>query len=82
MMGVNVEMLERKCVVHRERLIRLSEVLLRTGLGRSTLYASMDAGTFPRNVQLSADGRARGWVESEIDEWVASRISASRKADA
>ncbi|WP_029623535.1 helix-turn-helix transcriptional regulator [Sphingomonas sp. PAMC 26617] len=51
-----------------DRIIRLKEVLLRTGLTRSTLYRKMQNGTFPRNVQIST--RCAGWRQSAIDAWM------------
>lgn len=53
--------------------LRLPEVLRRTGLGRSTLYSLIAAGEFPSSVLLS--GRSVGFVESEVDAWVLSRIA-------
>jgi prophage regulatory protein len=47
------------------------EVLRKTGLSRSRLYAD---GNFPRRVQLGARGVA--WVEAEVDEWIQARIEA------
>lgn len=58
--------------LHSERLIRLPEVKLRTGLARSTIYLYMSLGTFPKNRKLGM--RGVGWVESEIVAWVMSRI--------
>lgn len=58
------------------RLLRLPEVLARTGLSRSTIYVRLDQGRFPRPVSLGA--RAVGWIESEVDEWIRDRIAASR----
>jgi len=40
----------------------------RTGLGRSTLYARAQAGTFPRPAPLSR--ALPGWVESEVQAWI------------
>ncbi|QYU70453.1 AlpA family phage regulatory protein [Leptolyngbya sp. 15MV] len=51
-----------------DRILRLNAVLDRTGLSRSTLYRKMQAGTFPRNIQLSA--RCAGWRESAIKAWM------------
>lgn len=59
------------------RIIRLKAVKARCGLSRSTLYNRMAAGEFPCSVALGP--RSVGWVESEIDAWIAARISASRK---
>jgi len=36
----------------------------------------MAAGTFPKNIKLGP--RAVGWLETEIDDWLQSRIQASR----
>ena len=58
------------------RFLRLPEVLARTGLSRSTIYVRLDEGRFPRPVSLG--GRAVGWIESEVDEWIRQRIAESR----
>ena len=58
------------------RFLRLPEVLARTGLSRSTIYVRLEQGRFPRPVSLG--GRAVGWIESEVDEWIRQRIEASR----
>lgn len=59
-----------------QRICRLSEVIARTGLPRSTIYELMHNGDFPSQVQLAR--RSVGWVESEIEDWIDSRIDASR----
>lgn len=58
-------------------IIRRPQVEARTGLSRSTIYSRIKAGTFPAPVSLGE--KAVGWVESEIDAWIAARIQ-SRKA--
>ena len=58
------------------RFLRLPEVLARTGLSRSTIYVRLDQGRFPKPVSLG--GRAVGWIEAEVDEWIRERIAASR----
>jgi len=56
------------------RFLRLKEVMSLTGLGRSTIYKFMaDETDFPKSVPLG--GRAVAWVESEIEEWMESRLS-------
>lgn len=60
------------------RFLRLPEVVARTGLSRSTIYVRLDQGRFPRPVSLG--GRAVGWIESEVDEWMRNRIAESRNA--
>jgi prophage regulatory protein len=60
------------------RFLRLPEVMRRTGYGRSSIYAKMTRGEMPKSVKLGS--KAIGFIESEIDEWIASRIS--RRAEA
>ncbi|MEW4468452.1 AlpA family transcriptional regulator [Parasphingorhabdus sp. JC815] len=55
------------------RLIRLTEVQKRVGLGRSTIYRWMSDNRFPKPYQLG--GHAVAWLEQEIDEWIAQRIA-------
>lgn len=50
-------------------ILRLPEVVRRTGLGRDTVYRLARNGAFPKPLKLSE--RASGWIESEIDQWVA-----------
>ena len=61
-------------------ILRLPAVKARTGLSRSTIYLRVAEGTFPKSVSLG--GRAVGWVEDEIQSWLAERIAASRKTAA
>ena len=60
-------------------ILRLPVVLARTGLSRSTIYLRIAEGTFPKPVNLG--GRAVGWLESEVQDWLQRRIDASSKAD-
>ena len=57
-------------------ILRRPQVEARTGLSRSTIYARIQDGTFPRSILLGA--RAVGWLEHEIDGWLDQRIKASR----
>ena len=57
-----------------QKLIRLSEVQERTGLSRSKLYAMQANGEFPKGVKLSDGGSAVSWIESEVNDWIWSRI--------
>ncbi len=54
------------------QVIRLPKVLQMTGLCRSTIYQLEAEEKFPRRVQLAP--RAVGWVEHEIQGWLAKRI--------
>lgn len=60
-------------------ILRRRQVEKRVGLTRSPLYARIRAGTFPKPVRLG-NSRAVGWIESEIDEWLAEQVQKSREA--
>ena len=51
-----------------ERILRIAQVLDRTGLSRSTLYRMIKAGHFPRQIQIAP--RCCGWRESDITRWL------------
>ena len=59
-----------------QSILRLPAVKNRTGLSRSTIYFRISQGMFPKPVNLG--GRAVGWLDSEIQEWVERQIAASR----
>ncbi len=53
------------------RMLRRPEVETRTGLSRSTIYAMISEGTFPKPIRLGK--RAVGWPETCIQEWIEDR---------
>ncbi len=57
-----------------EKHLRRRAVEDATGLSRSTIYDLMAKGEFPRPVKLT--GKAVGWPESAISEWLAQRQAA------
>jgi prophage regulatory protein len=61
-------------------ILRLPEVKRSTGLSRSTIYLRIAEGRFPKPVSLG--GRAVGWLEAEVQDWLTRRIEASRKVSA
>jgi prophage regulatory protein len=60
-------------------ILRLPQVKSRTGLSRSSIYLRMANGEFPESISLG--GRAVGWLEHDVDEWIVTRIEASRIND-
>lgn len=56
----------------RHKLLRLKDVLCRTGLSRSGVYRLMAENLFPRQVELGE--RSRAWVEQEVNDWISNRI--------
>lgn len=56
------------------RVLRIKDVVQRTGLSRSTVYVLMkNDPAFPKKVSLSA--RTTGVIESQLDAWIASRAA-------
>ena len=55
-------------------ILRRKQVEARTGLSRSTIYARINAGTFPAPVSLGP--RAVGWIEGDVQRWISERIEA------
>jgi prophage regulatory protein len=58
-------------------VLRLPELSKRVGLCRSSIYSLIRQGSFPRPIPLSA--RAVGWIESEIEQWLAERAAKRAK---
>jgi prophage regulatory protein len=63
-------------------ILRRKHVEVRCRLSRSGIYGKMNPKcpsydpTFPKPISIGA--RAVGWIESEISEWLASRVELSR----
>src|ERR1041384_3744641 len=49
-------------------ILRLPAVRARTGLSRSSIYLRISQERFPSPISLG--GRAVGWIEAEINEWL------------
>jgi len=58
-----------------DRFIRRPEVEKITGLSRSTIYAYISSGDFPKPIKIGV--QAIAWQESIIQEWVNERIAES-----
>ena len=52
-------------------MLRPPEVVIRTGLSRTTIWRHVQAGTFPAPHILGV--QSIGWPESIITEWINSR---------
>jgi prophage regulatory protein len=59
--------------MNQERLIRLPQVEFLTGLKRAHLYGLARRGLFPRPLKIGA--RASAWRASQVEAWIAARIS-------
>lgn len=65
-------------------ILRRKQVEAVTGLSRSTIYDRIDPKSprydpsFPKTISLGP--RAVGFLKSEIEDWLAARVKASRQA--
>jgi len=67
-------------------IIRLRQLQKRIGLARSSIYDRLDPDsprcdpTFPKPIRLGAKSRAIGFIESEVEEWLARQVEQRRQA--
>jgi prophage regulatory protein len=59
-----------------QKFLRLPQVKQITGLSKSSIYARIAEGTFPKQIPLGP--RLVVWVESDIQNWIAELVSAAR----
>ena len=60
-----------------ETLLRLNQVMARTGLSRSSIYQRIKSQQFPAQSPIGA--RAVAWSESSIEAWIQSRLAINRE---
>lgn len=58
-----------------DRILRPKEASQKAGLCLSHIYALSAEGKFPKTIRLVPGGRASGFLESEIDNWIADRVA-------
>jgi prophage regulatory protein len=57
-------------------ILRLPQVISEVGLSRSAIYQRITEDSFPKQINLG--GRAVGWLASDIQAWIKSRLVATR----
>lgn len=62
----------------RLRVLRLAKVRDATGLSRSMIYQLEAEHRFPKRIRLGS--RAVGWLEDEVQQWIAGRRKANPAA--
>ena len=69
--------MQTTATLNSSRIIRMDEACLKTGLCASTIYDLIARNIFPRPFQIVPGGRAVGWLEADLDQWVMDRKAAS-----
>lgn len=64
-------------MTRNKRLIRISEVIDKTGYCRAWIYRLIKNNEFPEPIKIGP--RSIAFVEKEIDEWIDDKIYQSRK---
>lgn len=62
------------------RILRIRDVIQKTGLSRATTYRLMKEADFPPPIPLGA--KSVGWIEAEVDEWIKSQMAKRQVTDA
>ncbi|MEG6138022.1 helix-turn-helix transcriptional regulator [Enterobacter kobei] len=54
----------------------LKEVCRKVGFKKVSIYNWMNKGEFPQSIKI---GRSVRWVSTEVEEWIAEKIRATRQ---
>lgn len=60
------------------RVIRMKRLREKYPYSESSIYDQIKKGLFPAPFSLIQGGRARGWFEDEIDEYLAARATSEK----
>ena len=52
------------------RILRMKDLPTKVGFQPSTIYELITKGKFPAPFKLVPGGRAAGWFETTVDEWL------------
>jgi prophage regulatory protein len=73
---MNEPVAELAAHIQRIRILRLPQVCDVTGFCRSMIYLMEAEHRFPKRVKIGT--RAVGWLEGDVQAWLANRIETSR----
>mgnify|MGYP001165481760 CR=1 FL=1 len=57
-----------------KKIIKINAVKQQTHLSVASIYRLAKQGDFPKPIKLGV--KASGWLQSEIDDWIQSRLNA------
>lgn len=64
------------------RVLRMNDICLKMGLSSSTVHDLVARGIFIKPFTLIPGGRAVGWLEADVDNWILARKEFSEKSTA
>ena len=56
-----------------KKIVKINAVKQQTHLSVASIYRLAKQGDFPKQMKLGV--RASGWLQSEIDDWIQSRLN-------
>ena len=78
MTSTSIHSKQKSNTLTNRRIIRWPKVHNKVDLCRSHVHKLVSQGLFPAPIKLTPNGRASGWIESEVNEWLEQRITDSR----
>ena len=56
-----------------KKIVKINDVRHQTHLSVASIYRLAKQGDFPKPIKLGV--KASGWLQSEIDDWIQSRLN-------
>ena len=72
--SISTEVKPNQTLQPKDRFVRLPEVKTTVGFGKSTIYAKISDGTFPKPIKLA--DRISVWKLTDIEKWMNEEIEA------
>lgn len=64
--------------VQKGRILRMRQLTEKLSISDSHIYALIQQNKFPKPFRLVSGGRAMGWYEKEIDDWLTKELEEYR----
>ena len=55
-------------ITYMLNILRIKDVINKTGMSRSTIYAMVKKGEFPQQRRIGKN--SVGWLDSDVDNWI------------
>ena len=59
----------------KNKILRMKDLPSRVGFAKSTIYELIKKNKFPKPFKIIPNGRASGWFENDIENWINNRAS-------
>jgi len=63
------------------RIVRNAQVRAKLDVSEAKLFDMIAKGVFPTPFQIVPGGRAVGWLESDVDDWILARKHQSEEGE-